>query len=382
LTADNPAQQVEIDGLEPILRSRLADMEAIIASTEAGSRENIVSIIARGRTAQEDINVRVGRMMAAEERLLATRSREFRQASGFLLFTTIVGALLIVTLATVSVLQVRRSSQSLQRAQRALEAANAGLEETVAERTAELRESNEEIQRYGYIVSHDLRAPLVNVMGFTSELETLKPELLRAGARPEGDPERVQAERDFDESIGFIKAAVGKMDGLIGAILKISREGRRSFRPEPLDMTELVQGLADAQRHQSEAAGAAIAVRPLPPIMADRLAVEQIFGNLIDNAIKYLDPGRPGRIEVAGVPAGSRIRYEVRDNGRGIAPQDHARVFELFRRAGAQDRPGEGIGLAYVKTLVRSLGGRIDVASQPDVGTTFTVSLPRKAAAS
>ena len=219
-------------------------------------------------------------------------------------------------------------------------------------------------------------------MGFTTELETLKPEIMRAGARPEGDPERVQAERDFDESIGFIKAAVAKMDGLIGAILKISREGRRAFRPEPLDMTELLRSLADAQRHQSEAAGAVVSIRPLPPITADRLAVEQIFGNLIDNAIKYLDPGRPGRIEVAGAPAGSRIRYEVRDNGRGIASQDHARIFELFRRAGAQNRPGEGIGLAHVKTLVRSLGGRIDVASQPGVGTTFTVSLPRKAAAS
>ncbi len=167
------------------------------------------------------------------------------------------------------------------------------------------------------------------------------------------------------------------MDGLISAILKFSREGRRAFRPEPLDVTALVQGLADAQRHQADEANALVEVKRLPGITADRLALEQVFGNLIDNAIKYLDPKRPGRIEVSGEVAGSRVRYMVRDNGRGIAAQDYARVFELFRRAGAQDRPGEGLGLAHVKTLVRSMGGRIDVASQLGVGTTFTVVLPK-----
>ena len=115
----------------------------------------------------------------------------------------------------------------------------------------------------------------------------------------------------------------------------------------------------------------------LPEIVADRLAVEQIFGNLIDNALKYLSPERPGRIEIsADAASGGRVRFHVRDNGRGIAPQDHARVFELFRRSGVQDRPGEGIGLAHVKALVRSLGGRIEVSSELGEGTTFTVTLP------
>ena len=117
----------------------------------------------------------------------------------------------------------------------------------------------------------------------------------------------------------------------------------------------------------------------LPAIIADRLAIEQIFGNLIDNALKYLDPARPGRVEVTAAPApGDRIRFAVSDNGRGIAPQDHGRIFELFRRSGAQDQPGEGIGLASVKTLVRALGGRIEVSSQPGTGTTFVVTLPRE----
>ncbi len=256
------------------------------------------------------------------------------------------------------------------------------LNDALAERAAELKESNEELQRYAYIVSHDLRAPLVNVMGFTNELKALKPDLLTAGSRPAEDPERRRVEQDFDESISFIDVAVAKMEGLIAAILKLSREGRRTFRPEPVPMREMLQGLADALRHQSGEANAEIRIAPsLPDIEADRLALEQIFGNLLDNAVKYLDPRRPGLIEVEGeLLPGGRARYRVRDNGRGIAPGDHGRIFELFRRSGPQDRPGEGIGLAHVKALVRALGGRIEVDSALAEGTTFIVTLPLVAA--
>ena len=128
---------------------------------------------------------------------------------------------------------------------------NATLETTVGERTADLREANEEIQRFAYIVSHDLRSPLVNIMGFTSELEELRGDIFRriAGQRRAGDQRTVapldaastdfQSSRaktsdlsdDFTEALGFIKSSIGKMDRLIGAILHLTREGRREFRP-------------------------------------------------------------------------------------------------------------------------------------------------------
>jgi signal transduction histidine kinase len=167
------------------------------------------------------------------------------------------------------------------------------------------------------------------------------------------------------------------MDSLIGAILRISREGRRAFKLERINTTELVQQLADSIRYQTDAGGSAIEVKPLPEIVSDRLAIQQIFGNLLDNAIKYLDPNRPGRISVSASEGDGRFFFLVRDNGRGIAEKDLGRVFELFRRAGTQDKPGEGIGLAHVRTLVRALGGRIEVTSRLGVGTTFTVILPR-----
>jgi len=244
------------------------------------------------------------------------------------------------------------------------------------EAEAELRESNEEIQRYAYIVSHDLRAPLVNIMGFTSELAETRVELRGVLA---GNPQADRIDAEMGEALDFIGAAVTRMETLIAAILKLSREGRRRFEPEPLAMTALIRRLADATRHQAGSQNAVVTVAPdLPEIVADRLAVEQIFGNLLDNALKYLDGERPGRVTVTAEVAGAgRVRFAVSDNGRGIPPKDHVRVFELFRRSGTQDRPGEGIGLAHVKALVRALGGRIDLDSEPGRGSTFTVTLPR-----
>ncbi|CCD99950.1 PAS domain-containing protein [Bradyrhizobium sp. STM 3809] len=240
-----------------------------------------------------------------------------------------------------------------------------------------LEVANEEIKRYAHVVSHDLRAPLVNIMGFAQELQSQRDEMFAAGELPKTDPLRVQAERDFDESLSFIRAATQKMDGLITAILKVSRHGQQPLHPEPLDMEALVRKLADAIRHQTETAGAVVTIEPLPPLVADPLAVGQIFGNLLDNAVKYLEPGRPGRITVSGEARGREVVVHVADNGRGIRPEDQARVFELFQRAGTRDQPGEGIGLAHVKSLVGRMHGNISLISEAGVGTTFTVTLPR-----
>jgi signal transduction histidine kinase len=128
--------------------------------------------------------------------------------------------------------------------------------------------------------------------------------------------------------------------------------------------------------HQAAQAEARIAVGTLPRIVSDRLALEQIFANLIDNAIKYLKPGVPGEIIVRGRTKLGFAIFEIADNGRGIDPKDHQRIFDLFRRAGIQDRPGQGIGLAHVRTLVRRLGGTLSVASELGSGSTFTITLP------
>ena len=114
----------------------------------------------------------------------------------------------------------------------------------------------------------------------------------------------------------------------------------------------------------------------LPDLHHDRLAIDQIFQNLIENATKYLKPGVAGRIKIRGHRAGKRAVFEVEDNGRGVDPNDHERIFELFRRSGPQDQRGEGIGLAHVRALAYRLGGTVTIRSQLNEGSTFIVDLP------
>lgn len=168
------------------------------------------------------------------------------------------------------------------------------------------------------------------------------------------------------------------MDRLISAILNLTREGRREFKPVPIDSRELVEEIVSTLAHQSSEANAQIRIEPLPNLVSDRLALEQIFSNLIENGLKYLRPDVPGDIAVRGRNKLGFVIFEIADNGRGIEPKDHERIFELFRRAGTQDKPGQGIGLAHVRALVRRMGGTISVASEPGKGSTFTITLPAR----
>jgi signal transduction histidine kinase len=149
--------------------------------------------------------------------------------------------------------------------------------------------------------------------------------------------------------------------------------------PEPLSMAQLLKAQSQVVAHQLQERGAELVIESVPDLTSDRLAIEQVFGNLIDNAVKYLDPSRPGRIVVRGSDLGGNAHFEIEDNGRGIASKDFERIFDLFRRSGVQDQQGEGIGLAHVRALVRRLGGTITVSSRLGEGSTFTVVLPKNA---
>ncbi len=279
--------------------------------------------------------------------------------------------------------RVEERTAQLESARSALETLNRNLESIVGTRTADLKAANEEIQRFAYIVSHDLRSPLVNVMGFTSELEVARDEILKfygdvVTRMPDAASADVKLaiETELPEAISFIRSSTAKMDRLINAILRLSREGARVLTPEPIQLGKLLETTAQSLTHQLADAGAELVIDEVPELVSDRLALEQIFTNLLENAVKYLAPDRPGRIRVHGWTEGPTVFVDVEDNGRGIDPKDHGRVFDLFRRAGAQDRPGEGIGLAHVRALVRRLGGSITVQSAAGEGSTFRVSLP------
>lgn len=269
--------------------------------------------------------------------------------------------------------------------QEKLREAYAQLERLVEERTAELRNANEELRSFSYFVSHDLRAPLINIKGYSDELAFALGairEAAQAGLTHLDEERRQEVElaleEDVPEALGFIGASVSKMDRLINAVLRLSRLGRSRFDLEPLDTEEVVRTTLQSLAHQIETRGAEVTVEPLPEVTADRTALEQIFANLLANAVHYLDPQRPGKIEVLAEANGAATVFYVRDNGRGIAEDDVPRIFEVFRRVGPQDVPGEGMGLNYVQALVRRHGGKIWCESELGRGSTFSFTIPRE----
>jgi PAS domain S-box-containing protein len=272
-------------------------------------------------------------------------------------------------------------------AEEALRRARDELEVRVQERTAELAAANEEVRRFAYIVSHDLRAPLINLKGFASELraacdvlQTALPAVLPHLEAPQRAEVSRALDQDIPEALGFIDTSVTRMDHLIRAILHLSRLGRRDLHFEPLAMRALVQGTVQTLAHQIAQRQVQVTVEQLPTVIADRTAMEQIMGNLLANAVAYLVPGRPGEIVVTAERRPEGTMFHVRDNGRGIAADDIPKVFELFRRVGTQDVPGEGMGLAYVHMLVRRHGGDIWCHSTLGVGTTFTFTIAHQLA--
>jgi signal transduction histidine kinase len=255
-------------------------------------------------------------------------------------------------------------------------------EEQLQRYAAQLERSNEEVKQFAYIVSHDLRAPLTNLRGFSEELYYALEVIGSAmdTALPHLDEKQRLAvatalQEDVPEVLGFIDSSVARMDRFINAVLKLSRLGHRELKLERIDMNALVQANLQTLAHQIEERQVKVTVEPLPEVAADRTSMEQIMGNLLNNAVLYLDPGHPGKIEITARRGCDETTFHVHDNGRGIVEEDMDKVFAPFRRAGKQDVPGEGMGLAYVQTLVRRHGGRIWCESEPGVGTTLTFTI-------
>jgi signal transduction histidine kinase len=380
LTRDNDAQQ-----------RRIAEASALAADLDTRMTRSLDPGVDRTLAAEGERQAVADRlerlsdgMLANEQRLMTQRLASQRLNSQRLLLILAGAGLLVIAVGAGSIWVIRRYTRDLNESRAQLRRLNEDLEGAVQERTRDLQRANDEIQRFAYIVSHDLRSPLVNVMGFTAELEaaatTIDGLIARAEAQAPDivtEDDRLAAREDLPEAIRFIRTSTQKMDRLINAILRLSREGRRTITPERLDMDAIAQGIADSLRHRTEAGGTTITIeKPLPGIVSDRLAVEQILSNLVENAVKYLQPGRPGMIAVRGRREGGRVIYEVSDNGRGVDPRDHDRIFDLFRRSGVQDQPGEGIGLAHVRAQAYRIGGTIAVDSRLGDGATFRINLP------
>ncbi|HEX7934008.1 MAG TPA: ATP-binding protein [Paraburkholderia sp.] len=252
-----------------------------------------------------------------------------------------------------------------------------------------LRQQTQENEMFIYSVSHDLRVPLVNLQGFSKELTRACDEL-RAALRESSlaAQMRQRIERVVDDDIGealhYLQTAVLRASHIIDALLRLSRIGRVEYRQQRVEVRDIVPRVIDAMQGSIRARRAQVQVGELPAVWGDPTALEQVFANLIGNAVNYLDTSREGRIEIGTTPAPPGVHslriFYVRDNGLGIPAIALPRLFNAFQRLHGTAVAGEGIGLALVRRVVERHGGRVWAESAEGVGTTFYLSLPEAGA--
>lgn len=434
LTRDNPVQLSRLDKLEKLIEGSLKRTAQLLNTRDTEGEVAAVQLLKSlgGAGYYENFRELLDAFVAEEERLAVARVEHLRSTSVLQRVVMIVGAVVIILVTPLVIILFyysigRRVGVLRDNTQRVLlrqplnppmkgndeiteldlafhnlsdqiteaEAKERVYKEELKQRAdqlsktnAEMAVTNQENEQFVYTVSHDLRSPLVNLQGFSKEL-TLSMADLRQATSSSEIPDSLRArintilERDIQESVTFIQNGVKRLAIIIDALLRLSRAGRVEYKIETVDMNVIIKRVVAALDGTIRSKMAKVTVSNLPPAHTDAAAVEQILGNLVGNALNYLDPKRPGEIEIGWredasecIDPDSHV-YFVRDNGMGIAEAHLPKVFVAFQRLHPTAAQGEGIGLALVKRTVDRLGGRIWLESEVGKGTIFFVCLPK-----
>jgi PAS domain S-box-containing protein len=235
---------------------------------------------------------------------------------------------------------------------------NAGMRQ----RAAELQALNAELESFSYSVSHDLRAPVRAMLGFSEALlDDYGPGLDAEGRR----------------LLNVVHDEAARMGALIDDLLSFSHLGRQPMDCAEVNMAELVRDVVAEQRSLAPDARATIEISPLPPALGDRALLRHVWANLISNALKYTGRCERPAIAIAGGVEGDRAVFSVRDNGAGFDMRYAGKLFGVFQRLHRSDEfPGTGVGLAIVARIVQRHGGSVRAEAAPGAGATFTITLP------
>ena len=246
----------------------------------------------------------------------------------------------------------------------------------------ELAAKIQELEQVLYVTSHDLRSPLVNIQGYTDEIiysiEKLKNYFDKMEVPSEiRDEINEIIDDDLPESKKFILAGVTKMHALIGGLLKLSRLGRVEIELVQLDMNGLIKDVLSNFKFKFKSENIKLEISDLPPGIGDYAQINMVFSNLIDNALKFLDPERPGLIKISGYEDNDKSVYCIEDNGIGIAPEYKDKIFEIFHQL-TPSVEGEGLGLSIVRMVLEKNEGLVRVESENGRGSKFFVTLNRE----
>ncbi|GJG85886.1 hypothetical protein tb265_10670 [Gemmatimonadetes bacterium T265] len=414
LTADNAQQQRRLDRLGPLLDRRFVVLDSFMALRRAGGADTALAAIRRadnfvggnrGAALADSLHQLVTQVDAAEARLYDLRRDRLARRSRLVTVTLLGGSLVAFTLILLILQAIRRDvatreaaqarvreqadaiaaqAEQLEQQQIELEQqveeqqvlneelsdANQALERSTRRRDRLIRQlerSNKDLDQFAYVASHDLKAPLRGIANLSSWIEE--------------DLAPVMTD-DTREQMQLMRGRVHRMEALIDGILQYSRAGRVRSAPEPVDTGTLVREVVELI---APPAGTDIMIADgMPQVLAERVPLQQVFMNLIGNAVKYARRSagpvevRVGWTEEPTDPEVPRLyRFSVADNGPGIAPQYHERVFGIFQTLQSRDQvEGTGIGLSVVKKIVEGQGGRVWVESAEGEGATFHFTWP------
>ena len=255
----------------------------------------------------------------------------------------------------------KRGEQELLAAKNEISRRASELEETVAKRTAQLRETIGELEAFSYSISHDMRAPLRAMRGFAEILL---------------DKHSAQLDAEGIQHLEKIGVAAGRMDNLIQDVLAYTRVLRDEVKIEPVDLDALVRQIIGTYP-QLQPGNAEIQIEGvLPKVLGGEASLAQCISNLLTNAVKFVAPGTKPRIKIRAEAVGADIRLWVEDNGIGIAPKDQGRVFKMFERVDrATAYEGTGMGLVIVHKAVERMGGQRGVESEEGQGSKFWIQM-------
>ena len=253
-------------------------------------------------------------------------------------------------------------------------------EEKIKILNTELLDKNKELEQIVYVASHDLRAPLVNIQGFSKELKEGIDKLVSIidsssdTAFLKNSVEKILNE-DISVSFDYIFKNARKMDLLISGLLRISRLDRSVFTVKLVNMNRLLREVIKTFEYQIGNTGCEIVIETLPDSYCDEFMVFQVLSNMIDNAIKFSVPEKRLSIKISGKAVENSIEYCVSDNGKGISYEKQEKIFELFRRLD-NNVTGLGIGLTIIKKIISRHNGSCRVESEPGKGSSFYFTLP------
>jgi signal transduction histidine kinase len=376
LTRDNPSQQENVRTLDLLVNERA---EFLKQTAQIGRTSNDeLQALERGGGLEVSVQLHnvADRMIAEDNRLLITRQQASASADvnmGFLFGAGVAATIILLAWSYRVVeryaaerdraaLAALAANRDLQEQMARVDLLNRELEERVRARTASLERSNNDLQQFAYVASHDLKEPLRMITSYTT--------LLEESSREKLTPD----ERKF---LNFAAEGARRMHALVNDLLAYTQAGAQDPARAPAKLNDVLEQARYNLLATIRETAAEIVADPLPELEVDPLKMSLVFQNLLSNAIKFRRPGEKPRIHVRAERERSEWRIAVRDEGVGFDQQYADKIFEAFKRLHSPSKyPGTGIGLAICKRIIEGHDGRIWAESKPDCGATFYFTLP------